>query len=349
MATCASEYVIRVCGRCDLACDHCNNYEHVDQTRQHKPSVMADETVVQTAQRISEHARAHRLARVNVVLYGGDPLLLGHDRLRGLLHTLRSAIDPVTRLNLVLHTNGGQLDEEFCELFARYGVRVSVALDGGLAEDMQWRIANGTGRSVRVPPALTVLNRPEYRYLFAGILCRVDVENDPIAVYEAMLAHKPPQLHLLLPRATMNHQPLVPPGGQAPSSAWLDKLQARWQRDGSRVPIRFFGPRPTAGRGGEAAGLDPIPLVVIATDGGWEKAGPPPTARGGADAAQSEIDGLDGDSMGPARDGGLCVRRYRPGSGFDSRPVYYDRLKALIPRVTAPPGAAAAAIPDPDQ
>ena len=45
------------------------------------------------------------------MLHGGEPLLLGYDGLRGVISTLRSSIDPVTRLDLRIHTNGVLLDE----------------------------------------------------------------------------------------------------------------------------------------------------------------------------------------------------------------------------------------------
>ena len=54
-----------------------------------------------------------------MVLHGGEPLLLGHERLRGLLSTLRSVIDPVTRLGLTIHTNGVLLNQGLCDGFSR--------------------------------------------------------------------------------------------------------------------------------------------------------------------------------------------------------------------------------------
>ena len=44
--------------------------------------------------------------------------------LREVISALRSLIDPVTRLDLRIHTNGVLLDEELCELFADYAVQV---------------------------------------------------------------------------------------------------------------------------------------------------------------------------------------------------------------------------------
>src|SRR6185437_422840 len=118
MSASISQYVLKVCGRCDLSCDHCYVYEHVDQSWRHKPVLMAAATVTQTARRIADHARSRRLEQVSLVLHGGEPLLLGPDGLHAVMRTLRSVIDPVTRLHLSIHTNGVRLTEFVCELFA---------------------------------------------------------------------------------------------------------------------------------------------------------------------------------------------------------------------------------------
>ena len=58
-----SQYVLKVCSRCDLACDHCYVYEHADQSWRTKPKLIATATVRQAARRIGEHAEAHQLSR----------------------------------------------------------------------------------------------------------------------------------------------------------------------------------------------------------------------------------------------------------------------------------------------
>ena len=72
---------------------------------------------------------------------------------------------------------------------AEYGVRVGVSLDGDrTANDRHRRFADGRSSHKQAMRALALLRRPDYRHLYAGILCTVDVANDPITVYEAVLA-----------------------------------------------------------------------------------------------------------------------------------------------------------------
>src|ERR1700751_1351098 len=51
------QFVLKVHSRCDLACDHCYVYEHVDQSWQGKPKVISAQVVAQAGVRVAEHAR----------------------------------------------------------------------------------------------------------------------------------------------------------------------------------------------------------------------------------------------------------------------------------------------------
>jgi uncharacterized protein len=76
------QFVLKVCSRCDLACDHCYVYESADQSWHSRPKVISEHTVTVAAERIAGHARQHALPGVRVVLHGGEPLLAGLATLR---------------------------------------------------------------------------------------------------------------------------------------------------------------------------------------------------------------------------------------------------------------------------
>jgi uncharacterized protein len=360
-----SQYVLKVASRCDLACDHCYVYEHADQTWRVKPKVIAAATVRQAARRISEHAGLHGLSQVHIVLHGGEPLLLGVDGLLQVVSSLRSAIDPVTALDLRIHTNGVLLDERLCALFADYDVRVGVSLDGDRpANDRHRRFATGKSSHWQVQRALALLRKPEYRHLYAGILCTIDVRNDPVAVYEALLAEAPPRLDLLLPHATWDQPPYRLPRERTPYAAWLGQVYSRWLADGRPIPIRLFDSLLAAWlgqpSGSEAVGLDPVGLLVIETDGSWEQADSLKTAFHNAPATGLDVFSHSVDqaaahpgvairqtgiealciscrqcSLVRACGGGLYAHRYKSGNGFNNPSVYCEDLKVLIPEVVA--------------
>jgi uncharacterized protein len=364
MPASVSQYVLKVHSRCDLSCDHCYVYRHADQSWRAKPMALATATAGQAAKRIAEHATAHRLDDVHVILHGGEPLLLGHDGLSQVLRLLRSSIEPVTRLDLRIHTNGVLLDEKLCDLFSSFGVQVGISLDGDRASnDRHRRFSDGRGSYDYAVRALALLRRREYRHLYAGILCTIDLNNDPIAVYEALLAESPPVLDLLLPHATWDRPPRRPPDVRAPYAEWLGRIHSRWMADGRPIPIRLFDSLRSAAAGyqslTEAIGLDPVDLLVIETDGGWEQADSLKTAFHGAPAtgfnvfSHSVDDAAAHPSVAARRaglaglcgtcracpvvricGGGLYAHRHKSQSGFDNPSVYCDDLKDLIAKVT---------------
>ena len=355
-----SQFVMKVHGRCDLSCDHCYVYEHADQSWRTKPRMMSPDIARAAARRVAEHASAHSLPRVRVVVHGGEPLLLGPARMDDLLTRVRTPIEAVTRLSLIVQTNGVRLGPAMCDVFQRHGVRVGVSLDGDrAANDRHRRFAGGASSFEQVRAALALLRSPPYRELYAGVLCTVDVRNDPLRVYEALLAERPPQVDFLLPHATWDNAPLRPDGTATPYANWLSTIHRRWLADDRPVRIRLFDGLHSTALGGpsgsEQLGTDAVDLVVIETDGGYEQADSVKTAYDGAPATGLSVLTHTVDDVsrlapialrqGGVRNlsaicrtcpvvnqcgGGLYAHRFRTGSGFDNPSVYCADLRVLI-------------------
>jgi uncharacterized protein len=358
-----TQYVLKVHSRCDLACDHCYVYEHADQSWRVKPRAMAEATAVQAARRIAEHARQHALPVVHVIVHGGEPLLLGPQALDRLLAALRAGIAPATKLDLRMHTNAVRLNEEYCDILRRHDVRVGVSLDGGqTANDLHRRFADGRSSHRQVLDGISLLRRPEFRELYAGILCTIDVRNDPIAVYEALMRQAPPRVDFLLPHATWEQPPLRLTAAATEYADWLAAVYERWQADGQPVPIRTFEALEATAAGlpsgSESLGTDPVDLVVIETDGSFEQADSLKVAYADAPATGFNVfdhavdeaaahpalaarrTGISGLSMTCRAcpvvrrcGGGLYAHRYRADNGFDNPSVYCADLKALTQRI----------------
>lgn len=165
------QLVLKVHSRCDLACDHCYVYEHADQGWRARPVVISEEALTQTARRFAAYAEAHRLPSVAIILHGGEPLLCGPARLRRICAELTRSLAPVTSLDLQIHTNGIQLSRRHLDVFAEFGVKVGISLDGDRAANDRHRL-DRRGRSSydRVLRGIELLRTPEYRHLFGGLL-----------------------------------------------------------------------------------------------------------------------------------------------------------------------------------
>lgn len=357
------QYVLKVHSRCDLACDHCYVYESIDQSWRQQPTVISAEVVSQTAQRIAEHARAHELSTVQVVLHGGEPLLAGVPRLREVITGLRAALSGICHLDLRIHTNGVRLDKNFCDLFAEHGVKVGISIDGDrAANDRHRRYANGRSSYDPVIRAIGLLRTDRYRHLYAGLLCTIDIANDPIAVYESLVSLEPPRIDFLLPHATWDERPARTAAEDDQYADWLIAIFDRWLADGRPTGIRTFESVLSTLNGGpsltEALGLAPATLVVIETDGSYEQVDSLKTAFDGAPATGLNVfaDAVDAASDHPgivARQqgltglsqacqacpvvsscgGGLYAHRYDTGSNFDNPSVYCRDLFKLITHI----------------
>lgn len=358
------EFVLKVHSRCDLACDHCYVYEHADQSWLRRPKTISDEAISWTARRLAEHATTHALPSVTVILHGGEPLLAGPARLRRVCEELGSALNGIAELDLRIHTNGVQLSPRYLDLFDEFHVRVGISLDGDrAANDRHRRFADGRSSHPMVLRAVELLREERYRHLDLGLLCTVDIHNDPVAVHDALAGLEPPLVDFLLPHATWDDPPPRPDGSPTAYADWLLTVFDRWTEQGRPMPVRMFASVLSSLNGGpsltESLGLAPTDLVVIETDGQLEQVDSLKSAYEGAattgfDVFRNTFDevaahpgvrarqlGLAGVSETCRRcpvvrscGGGLYTHRYRsdsgPGSGFDNPSVYCADLAALI-------------------
>lgn len=355
-----SQFVLKVHSRCDLACDHCYVYRHADQSWKSQPVVIADETVCRVAERIAEHVIDHQLSQVSIILHGGEPLLAGPVRLERVAGILRKTLQDLCHVDLRVHTNGILLNEVFCEIFSRHRVTVGVSLDGDRqANDLHRRYANGRSSYDRALKAIQLLTSPKYRHLYGGLLCTIDLRNDPIKVYDALLDLKPPRIDFLLPHATWETPPPRSDPNAPEYADWLLAIYDRWKKEKNTVRIRTFDSILTTSRGGEslteALGTGQTDLVVIETDGTYQQVDSLKTAYAGAPTTGYSIhrDSLDIVANHPgivARQrgladlcdtcrkcpvvqscgGGLYAHRYNSENKFDNPSVYCPDLKKLI-------------------
>ncbi|MGA2825238.1 MAG: FxsB family cyclophane-forming radical SAM/SPASM peptide maturase [Streptosporangiaceae bacterium] len=355
--------MVKVHSRCDLACDHCYVYEAADQSWRGRPVVISDDVISRTAQRIAEHATLHSIRTVQIVLHGGEPLLAGVDRMRKIITQLHVALRDVCHLDLRIHTNGVRLDQKFCELFAEYGVKVGISIDGDRdANDRHRRYANGRSSYEHVIRAIGLLRTERFRRLYAGLLCTIDIASEPLAVYDALMALEPPRVDFLLPHATWDAPPARTPGRGSQYADWLIAIFDRWVADGRPTSVRTFESILSTLTGGgnttEALGLAPSSLAVIETDGSYEQVDSLKAAFDGAPATGFDVfsHALDAVARHPGivarqqglaglcqecRDcpvvtscgGGLYAHRYRPDSGFSNPSVYCADLLKLITHI----------------
>lgn len=270
-----SEYVVKLASRCNLGCDYCYVYTMADQSWRTRPLFPSSETMAATARRVGEHARTHSLNAVSVVLHGGEPLLAGTERIAELVTAIRRACPSGTDVGVRVQTNGLLLDESMLAGLRTHEVRVGVSIDGSRAHhDRHRRDHGGRGSWDDTARALRLLrDNPD---MYAGLLCVVDLANDPVEVYESLLEFAPPMVDFLLPQANW----LVPPprgGATAPYADWLIAVFDRWYGTSQQeTGVRLFQEIIHLLLGGRSisdhVGLSPVAYLVVDADGSYQQA-----------------------------------------------------------------------------
>lgn len=360
------DVVLKVHQRCNLACDYCYVYTMADQSWRDRPSVIEPATWRAAASRMAEHATAHRLPAMRLVLHGGEPLLAGPDRLAALVSDFRTALRGVCRLDVRMQTNGILLDAGMLRRLREQEITVGVSLDGTPADnDRHRRHADGRGSFAAVDRALRLLGSPEHRPAFAGLLCTVDPSVEPVSCYEALLRYQPPMVDFLLPHANWSDPPARVGGADTtPYGDWLVDVFERWYgAPRQEMGVRLFEDVLALILGGagrsEQVGLSPVAVVVVETDGAIELVDslkstyPGACATGltvfdgsldaalelpGVVARQIRQDALSDTCRGCAVHtvcgGGHYAHRYRAGEGFRNPTVYCADMLRLIQHVT---------------
>lgn len=348
------QFILKVHSRCNLSCSYCYVYEMAEQGWRGLPRRMLQVVAAMAVERIAEHVRRHGLDRVEIILHGGEPLLAGPAWLRQLTATLRDRVS--AQVSIGVQTNGTLLRRPMLEGLSGLGISVGVSLDGDAEATGRYRrYASGRNSFDDVANGLRLLGSAEFRDSYSGILCTIDVDNDPVATYEALLEFEPPALDLLLPHANWS----CPPPGSG-YAEWLIEIFDRWySAPVQQTRIRLFAEiiQLVLGRPGAVEGLSlqPSTLLVIDTDGTIKQLDSlsstyPSAAEMGLNVFDDSFDAALDHPTTVARQigaaalaaacqscpvmhicgGGLYPHRYRRGAGFRNPSVYCDDLRRLI-------------------
>ncbi|WP_235926532.1 FxsB family cyclophane-forming radical SAM/SPASM peptide maturase [Actinokineospora pegani] len=343
--------MLKVHGRCNLACDYCYVYRLADQRWRHRARAMTPHTATAAIDRIAEHARTHDLDTVHLVLHGGEPLLAGRATIDHTLTTARARIP--AHVETSLQTNALLLDTAWLDLLDTHHVRVGVSLDGTpAAHDTHRRTHTGHGTHATVTDRLHLLTT-NHRHLFAGLLCVIDPTHDPLTTYTALTEHTPPVIDFLLPHGTWTTPPphRHPDPTHTPYGDWLVTAFDHWY-DAPPGPttIRLFDALVGLCLGGhstvEGLGTDHPPQVVIETDGTIERsdilaATVPAASATGLTVHHHPLDAALAPPPEPAPTchtcpllrvcgGGHPAHRHHHTTGFANPSVYCPDLTRLI-------------------
>ena len=121
--------LVKLASRCNIACTYC--YWFRDSEVYNKPAVLTLEAEDAFCKRLEEHIVENELDGFLVVFHGGEPLLFPKHRFIKLQEKL-NAIEERTGavIDRGVSTNAILIDDEYAAILEKYGVAVSVSIDG---------------------------------------------------------------------------------------------------------------------------------------------------------------------------------------------------------------------------
>ncbi|MFH9661794.1 FxsB family cyclophane-forming radical SAM/SPASM peptide maturase [Streptomyces sp. NPDC017248] len=267
-------FILKVANRCNIDCDYCFVFNSRDQTARRLPARMDLAVARAAARRIGEHASAHRLRTIHVVLHGGEPLLVGVGHMAGLLEAVRDGAPAETRVLFELQTNATLLSDAWLDLFEQYEVAVGVSLDGPPRANDRHRLTHA-GRSSAVSAVRGIELLRSRPHLFAGLLAVVDLANDPVEVHDYLATFEPPVIDFGLPHATHDDPPHRADPSVPEYGLWMSRVYDAWlARPEYRHSVRMLEDIVALSSGVrgsvETLGLAPPTSVVIESDGSVE-------------------------------------------------------------------------------
>lgn len=360
-------FICKVVSRCNIDCDYCYVYHHVDQGWRSQPIKMQLSTAAQLGCRIGEHARQHGLPSVDVVMHGGEPLMAGTAYLRDWCETIRTKAQS-TSVNFKMQTNGTLFDQAALDFCLDWDVKVGLSLDGPQkVNDLHRLDRRGRSTFAAVTDAIARLTSSEGRKIWSGFLSVIDIRSHPLEVYSYLRGFDPPMIEFLLP---LGHYDLLPPGKrlnleETPYADWLLAVFLKWYHEYPQTTVvrRFrdiIALLAGAENSSEEWGLQPVDFAVVETNGDIEAVDSLKSTFRGANRLQLNVfanrfddmyraplvldrqsrreslcDTCRSCSLAPVCGGGYFPHRYSSERGFQNPSVYCADLKKLIYSVYA--------------
>lgn len=264
--------LIKTASRCNFDCNYCYVYHGQDTSWRAQPKRLSQELITLLTSRLVEQSKLQD-AGFAIVLHGGEPLLLGYERLRLLITGLRAELD-YEKYPISLQTNGSLIDDKMLKLFADERVSVSISIDGDENANDAGRLdLRGNSTFIRTLKGIEALqSHPDSDFLFAGTLSVIQTSVPATRTYDFLKSIGSPNMDFLMQDGNYDR---LPKGKASFSSTeygdWLCELFERYVSDQSPVPIRFFDDIQRLLLGGtgtkEGQGESPYGILIFETDG----------------------------------------------------------------------------------
>lgn len=353
--------LLKVASRCNLDCDYCYVYHHVDQTWRLQPKLMSQDTIQLFGSRLSEYVNEQKIAQFSIIFHGGEPLLFTGDGLVQAAQVIRDAVTPACKLDFSVQTNGLLLTDQVLDVLEKAKIGISISLDGPKHVNDLHRVDHAGKSSFEGTFGALQKLRDASSDIFQGVISVIDPNVSARELFEFFYPLNIPRLDLLLPDATHSnrsdtHEELY---------LWLNDAFELWYNEFSDLPIRFFdailGSRLSIPSPTDALGFGAVNLLVVETDGTFTDHDVFKIAKEGINQLQNDVRSTSLVSLSkhpkifehayrlspsgvaleckscPALEacgGGSIMHRYHEIRGFDAPTIYCKEMFSLLSNAT---------------
>jgi uncharacterized protein len=268
-----TSFSFKIASRCNLNCSYCYVYNKGDSTWRARPPIMSDRVFTSALERIREYCRAHGRNAATIVFHGGEPTLVGAEKLRKWCEMAWTQLAGIN-VAFTIQTNGTLIDEEWAKLFSDFNFNVGLSVDGPAEIHDLFRVDHlGRGSFDRVSEAASMLSAFNVQF---GILSVVQFGADPLSCHRALVKLGSRSIGYMLPHFTHDTVgPIHERFGRTPCADFLlPILDYWWENQIPEMRIREFwniGRLIMGGRSrSDTIGNDPFGYLFVESDGDIE-------------------------------------------------------------------------------
>ena len=264
--------LLKVASRCNLDCDYCYVYHHVDQSWRTLPKLMSYDTIRHFGSQLNTYLSGRSHKPFSIIFHGGEPLLFSAEGLVKARDIIRNEVAAQYELEFSVQTNGHLLTDKGLRVLENAQIGISLSLDGPKhANDIHRVDHMGESSYQKTYEALQRLLETRSG-VFQGVLAVIDPSVPPAELLEYFSQFNLPSLDFLIPDAT-HVNPVFVGKRRNLFETWLTEAFERWYEDYSHLSIRFFdtilGSRLSIPSTTDVLGFGAVNLIVIETDGSY--------------------------------------------------------------------------------
>ncbi|TNL02780.1 XyeB family radical SAM/SPASM peptide maturase [Kosakonia cowanii] len=124
------EIILKVSERCNINCTYCYVFNLGNELAINSKPVISASTIGDLRRFLENAAIEHGIETLVIDFHGGEPLMMGKKKFAAACEVFRSGNYGNGELHLACQTNGILIDDEWIDLFSKYGVGVGVSIDG---------------------------------------------------------------------------------------------------------------------------------------------------------------------------------------------------------------------------